>query len=335
MSKILLFGEALIRISPSAYQPFTNQVPTNLYYGGSEVNIARALQGFEQDTRLLTALPRNPIGKTFMNFLSSNHIDISAIQQLDNRLGIYFAQPPYGCRQGEITYDRDLTCLHYLKTDSIDFDALFDNVSIFHFSGITLALSKELRDITKLLIKEAKKREVLLSLDLNFRSHLIDPLEAKHVFSDFAKDIDICFGIEPLMLSESDTSFFDRSTASQEDIKKRMLDLTKAFDLQTIFHTSRLQDDWGRNSYQAYLYNKSAQFVVSKQITTPILERIGSGDAFVAGALYQLLQNAVPRDIVNFAVAAASLKCTIPGDNMFESPENVKKVLHQTNDIVR
>ncbi|MEQ9810149.1 sugar kinase [Streptococcus jiangjianxini] len=335
MSKVLLFGEALIRISPSASQTFTNQVQTNLYYGGSEVNIARALQGFKQDTRLLTALPNNQIGNTFMTFLSSNHIDVSAIQQLDHRLGIYFVQPPYGCRQGDITYDRDLSCLHYLRTNNIDFDALFDNVSIFHFSGITLALSNELRNMTKLLIKEAKKREVLLSLDLNFRSHLIDPLEAKRVFSEFAKDIDICFGIEPLMLSESDTSFFDRSMASLDDIKTRMVDLTKAFDLQTIFHTSRLQDEWGRNCYQAYLYNKSTEFAVSKKITTPILERIGSGDAFVAGALYQLLQNNHSQDVVDFAVAAASLKCTISGDNMFESPENVKKVLNQTNDIVR
>ena len=66
MSKILFFGEPLIRITPKENDYFADSISTKLFYGGSEVNTARALQGFGQDTKLLSALPNNPIGNSFL-----------------------------------------------------------------------------------------------------------------------------------------------------------------------------------------------------------------------------------------------------------------------------
>ena len=70
-------------------------------------------------------------------------------------------------------------------------------------------------------------------------------------------------------------------------------------------------------------------------MTTQLIERVGSGDAFVAGALYQLIQGKAAAETVDFAVASASLKCTIPGDNMFETVDTVNRVLNLSKDIVR
>ncbi|HFH8298448.1 TPA: sugar kinase [Streptococcus agalactiae] len=335
MSKILFFGEPLIRITPKENDYFADSISTKLFYGGSEVNTARALQGFGQDTKLLSALPNNPIGNSFLQFLKAQGIDTHSIQWVGERVGLYFLEDSFACRKGEVVYDRDHSSLHDFRINQIDFDQLFEGVSLFHFSGITLSLDESIQEITLLLLKEAKKREITISLDLNFRSKLISPKNAKILFSQFATFADICFGIEPLMVDSQDTTFFNRDEATIEDIKERMISLINHFDFQVIFHTKRLQDEWGRNHYQAYIANRKQEFVTSKEITTAVNQRIGSGDAFVAGALYQLLQHSDSKTVIDFAVASASLKCALEGDNMFETVTAVNKVLNQSKDIIR
>lgn len=81
-----------------------------------------------------------------------------------------------------MVYDRDHSSLHDFRINQIDFDQLFEGVSLFHFSGITLSLDESIQEITLLLLKEAKKREITISLDLNFRSKLISPKNAKILF---------------------------------------------------------------------------------------------------------------------------------------------------------
>lgn len=335
MPKILFFGEPLIRISPENTSHFSNACQSQLFYGGSEINIARALQGFGQATSIATALPNSTLGDTFCQFLQENHIDTSHIQRLGKRIGLYYLENSFGCRQGEVNYDRENSSLHDFSIDQIDFETFFKDVTLFHFSGITLTLSQSIREMLKTLIIEAKKREILISFDLNFRSHLIAPTKAKLLFSKFAEYADICFGIEPLMLNNDDTLFFDRETATTQDIETRMMQLIKHFRLGKIFHTTRSQDEWGRNHYQAYLATNQNEFIASQTVKTKVNQRVGSGDAFVAGVLYQLLQAADPIDMINFGVASASLKCTLEGDNMFEPVYRVHRVLNQATDIIR
>lgn len=118
-------------------------------------------------------------------------------------------------------------------------------------------------------------------------------------------------------------------------LKKRMNDLMDRYDFKAIFHTNRCSDHFGQNVYQAYLLNKDKQFYMSKELKTPVLQRIGSGDAFVAGALYQIFNNANYQNIVDFAVASGTYKCVVEGDNMFESVGTITSVLNQFEDIKR
>ncbi|MGT2933095.1 sugar kinase [Streptococcus catagoni] len=335
MTHILFFGEPLIRISPQDFNHFSNACPSKLFYGGSEVNIARSLQGFGLNTKLVTALPDTRLGDSFIQFLYENHINCDHIQRKGERIGLYFLENAFGPRQGEVIYDRSNSSLHDFNPEQLDFSHIFKDVSLFHFSGITLSLGQSIQEIILIFLKEAKKRGITISFDLNFRSHLISPKKAKELFSQFAGFADICFGIEPLMIDSQDYDFFKREEADDEAIKNRMLSLIETFHLKAIYHTSRGQDQLGRNSYQAYLATETKDFSISKQVTSPILERVGSGDAFVAGAIYQMMAKSDPKSILDFAVANAILKCTLEGDNMFESPEQVEKILNHTNDIIR
>ncbi|MEG0569968.1 MAG: sugar kinase [Erysipelotrichales bacterium] len=333
MSKILLFGEPLIRITPSHYEKLSNNVSSQIYYGGSEVNIARNMQGFGTHTSVFTAIPNDNIGTSFINFLNSNQIDTTSIQRCGDRLGMYYLINGYGVRNSEVYYDRKFTSINNIDVSLINFNQLFGGITHFHFSGITVAISAHVRNVLLVLLEEAKKRNIIVSMDLNLRTKMISIDDAKVEFSKFAKYADYCFGIDPIMKDENDINMFDRAHATDKLIEKRMMELQEKYHFKAVFHTLRNIDKNQMNTYSAYAY--SNQLYKSISLQTNILERVGSGDAFVAGALYQIMNNKSLQDIIDFAVASGTLKCTLNGDNMYESKETVIALLNNQIDISR
>ncbi|NEW63195.1 sugar kinase [Granulicatella sp. zg-ZJ] len=333
MTKVLFFGEPLIRITPIDYQSVSNGTLSTLYYGGSEINVACNLQSLGLPTKVLTALPKHDLGNRFLDFLKTRSIDTSAICYIGDRIGTYYTETGFGCRQTEVFYDRKHTSICDIKPDILDIDTLLQDVSHFHFSGITIALGENVRTTLLFILKEAKKRGITISIDLNLRTKLISILDAKKIFSTFAKYADYCFGIEPLMMNEKDLTMFDRENASIAQLQDRMQQLKEIYQFKTIFHTQRSTDENGQHIYKAYALGDT--FVESTPMKTTILDRIGSGDAFVSGAIYKLVTESNLVDTLNFGAASASLKCTIYGDNMTKSVSDIEKILATHKDIIR
>lgn len=333
MGKILFFGEPLIRITPQDFEPLQDGVRASIHYGGSEVNIACALQGFGLQTRLLTGLPQNRLGDSYLSFLQQHAIDTREICRIGKRIGVYYLENGFGCRQGEVTYDRSDTSVSEIELDMLDMDRLFDGVSHFHFSGISIAISQSCRNLLEQLLLEAQKRHVLISFDPNLRRNMISLQEAKKEFSHFAAYADYCFGIEPLMLDDQDTSLFDRDNATLYELEKRMRDLKEKFQFKAIFHTLRDLTEDGINHYQAFAFDGA--FHLSQTLKTRVLQRIGSGDAFVAGALYQLMNHSTMSETIHFAVAAGTFKCTIAEDYLHHPASQIYTLSAHPKDVSR
>ncbi|VIP45779.1 carbohydrate kinase, PfkB family [Streptococcus pneumoniae] len=333
MTKILLFGEPLIRISPLDATSIGDHVASSTYFGGSEINIACNLQALGISTKVFTALPANEIGDRFLTFLKQHQIDISSICRLGDRIGLYYLENGFGCRQSEVFYDRKHTSISQIRPNMLDMDSLFQGISHFHFSGITVAIGQEVRAILLLLLEEAKRRGIVVSMDLNLRTKMISVLEAKYEFSKFARFTDYCFGIDPLMIDDQNLEMFPRDSASLEKVENRMRLLKEAYGFKAIFHTLRSSDEQDKNVYQAYALEE--RFEESVQLKTAVYQRIGSGDAFISGALYQLLHHSSLKTTIDFAVASATLKCTLPGDHLSTSATSIENLLANAQDIIR
>ncbi len=333
MTKLLLFGEPLIRISPLDATSIGDHVASSTYFGGSEVNIACNLQALGVSTKVFTGLPANEIGDRFLTFLKQHQIDTSSICRLGDRIGLYYLENGFGCRQSEVFYDRKHTSISQILPDMLDMDSIFQEISHFHFSGITVAVGPEVRTILLLLLKEAKRRGIVISMDLNLRTKMISVLEAKYEFSKFARFADYCFGIDPLMIDEQNLQMFSRETASLDEVEKRMRQLKESYNFKAIFHTLRSSDEQDKNVYQAYALGES--FEESVQLKTAVYQRVGSGDAFISGALYQLINHSSLKTSIDFAVASATLKCTLPGDHLSTPAASIEKLLANTQDIIR
>lgn len=333
MTKILLFGEPLIRISPLDATSIGDHVASSTYFGGSEINIACNLQALGISTKVFTALPANEIGDRFLTFLKQHQIDTSSICRLGDRIGLYYLENGFGCRQSEVFYDRKHTSISQIRPNMLDMDSLFQGISHFHFSGITIAIGQEVRSILLLLLEEAKRRGIVVSMDLNLRTKMISVLEAKYEFSKFARFTDYCFGIDPLMIDDQNLEMFPRDSASLEEVENRMRLLKEAYGFKAIFHTLRSSDEQDKNVYQAYALEE--RFEESVQLKTAVYQRIGSGDAFISGALYQLLHHSSLKTTIDFAVASATLKCTLPGDHLSTSATSIENLLANAQDIIR
>ncbi|MCR1950332.1 sugar kinase [Clostridium sp. DSM 100503] len=333
MKKILFFGEPLIRITPVDYGKLGDNVMATLNYGGSEVNVAKALQGFGIETKILTGLPNDALGDGLIEYLNMFNIDTRNIFRVGNRIGLYYLEEGYGLKNNNIYYDRKNTSINDIQLEQIDVNSLFENITHFHFSGITASISQQVRVILEFLIMEAKKRNIVISMDLNLRRKMISIKDAKIKFSEFVEDVDYCFGIEPLLTYDEDFEMFNKENATVYDIKRRMEILKEKFKLKGIFHTDRKIDINQLNSYKAYCLIDD--FYESKLLTTPILDRVGSGDAFVAGALYGLINEMNPNDTINLGVASATYKCCIRGDNMYEKIFDVKALLDSQEYLIR
>ena len=333
MTKILLFGEPLIRISPLDATSIGDHVASSTYFGGSEINIACNLQALGISTKVFTALPANEIGDRFLTFLKQHQIDTSSICRLGDRIGLYYLENGFGCRQSEVFYDRKHTSISQIRPNMLDMDSLFQGISHFHFSGITVAIGQEVRTLLLLLLEEAKRRGIIVSMDLNLRTKMISVLEAKYEFSKFARFADYCFGIDPLMIDDQNLEMFPRDKASLKEVENRMRQLKEAYGFKAIFHTLRSSDEQDKNVYQAYALEE--RFEESVQLKTAVYQRVGSGDAFISGALYQLLHHSSLKTSIDFAVASATLKCTLPGDHLSTSETSIEKLLANAQDIIR
>ena len=333
MMKILLFGEPLIRISPLDATSIGDHVASSTYFGGSEINIACNLQALGISTKVFTALPANEIGDRFLTFLKQHQIDTSSICRLGDRIGLYYLENGFGCRQSEVFYDRKHTSISQIRPNMLDMDSLFQGISHFHFSGITVAIGQEVRTLLLLLLEEAKRLGIIVSMDLNLRTKMISVLEAKYEFSKFARFADYCFGIDPLMIDDQNLEMFPRDKASLKEVENRMRQLKEAYGFKAIFHTLRSSDEQDKNVYQAYALEE--RFEESVQLKTAVYQRVGSGDAFISGALYQLLHHSSLKTTIDFAVASATLKCTLPGDHLSTSETSIEKLLANAQDIIR
>jgi 2-dehydro-3-deoxygluconokinase len=86
--------------------------------------------------------------------------------------------------------------------------------------------------------------------------------------------------------------------------------------LQYIALTARQAHHASHHSYKGFLYTEEIMFESALQNIPQIVDRIGTGDAFMAGLIYALLQDQPDKQYaVDFAVASAAMKHTVYGDH--------------------
>lgn len=332
MAKVVTLGEIMMRLSTTGFQRFAQASSMELCYGGAEANVAASLAQFGHQVAFVTKLPENALGDAAVKTLAGLGIDCSHIARGGNRLGIYFLEQGASVRPSSVIYDRAGSSFTEAVPSEFDFDEIFAGADLFHISGITPVLGQESGELARYAVKKAKEHGVKISMDLNYRAKLWNAgvEEKQKLLTELIFYADICFG-NPLdaakclgySVPEVDLLNCDYEVCVSEEQMKKMAD---AYHLEAVITTLRESISASDNGWSARIYTKEGLYTGSRYLLH-IVDRVGGGDSFAAGCLHGFLKSMAPSDVLEFGIAAAAIKHTIPGDINYASEQEILQLM--------
>ena len=333
--KIIGFGDYLIHFSPFGNERFMQADSMRMSFTGAEANVCAALALWGEDVSFITRVPKNALSEKSLMFLRSFGIDTRHIARGGKRMGLYFLENGASVRPSQVIYDRMDSGFTEAMADDFDISAILDGADTFYLTGITPALSENLLDCALAFCKEAKRRNIRVVLDVNFRPTLLTVEKAGENLRRLAPFITHLIGNEEhlKMLLGIESAF------GEDSRKHRLRDIaTQTRGILGIPHIAvtvrRTLSASDAVTSAAYLCGE--EFSVSPEYHTHVVDRVGSGDAFSAGLIYGLAKGYSVTDTVGFAAASCALKHTVTNDINFSSPDEIEKLMkHGASDVRR
>ncbi|MDR9416047.1 MAG: PfkB family carbohydrate kinase, partial [Gracilimonas sp.] len=106
MSKVVTFGEIMLRLSPPGFLRFSQANSFDVIYGGGESNVAVSLANYGIPVEFVTRLPNNDIGECALMEMRKRNVGTNHIVRGGERLGIYFLETGAVSRGSKVVYDR-------------------------------------------------------------------------------------------------------------------------------------------------------------------------------------------------------------------------------------
>lgn len=337
-NKIVTFGELLLRFSKPEHMRLTQGDFFTSKYGGSEANVAVSLASLCDNVEYVTRLPDNAIGYAATQNLMQLGVDTRHVLYGGTRIGTYYLEPAAGMRASKVIYDRNGSAYSELKPGMIPWRTILKDASVLHVSGITAAISQNAADATFEALDIADEMGVKVSFDINYRKNLwkygADPRatlkrmlnRCDMMFGD-AIEFEWIFQRKQPPFTAIDTHFemqMDEYGAWFEDIHREFP------RCQHWLMGMRNMVASSHHTLTALLWT-NGHLLQAPIIDIPdVVDPVGVGDAFMAGLLHSLPAFADNKQLVlNYSLAAAALKNTIPGDYNLTNDEEIMDVVNQ------
>ncbi|MCH3992561.1 MAG: sugar kinase [Prevotella sp.] len=333
-TKIVTFGEIMLRLSKPGYLRLTEGHLFEGHYGGSEANVAVSLAILGDDVEYVTRVPQNPIGDAALMHLRQFGLDVSHVVRGGDRLGTYYFERGAAMRNSMVVYDRKGSSFYSLERGMIPWDKIFQGAAFFHCSGITCAISRDAMDTTFDALRKAKELGVHITADINYRTNLwkfgLDPRDVLYRMLQYSEMIfgdqnewEVASGVPQIPFTAKDSHFkIDRNAYTEyfhkmhklfPRCKKMVLALRNQLSSRHHILTGLLYDVEQDHLYTSRIYD-----------IQPIIDPMGVGDAFVAAYLHAFVKCSGDnqRDL-DFSLSASALKNTITGDQNLVSEQEI------------
>jgi 2-dehydro-3-deoxygluconokinase len=339
MTDLVTFGETMLRLSPPEGERLATARELDARAGGAESNVAVAGAALGIETAWLSKLPDSPLGRRIVHELRGHGVtpEIAWDDSDDARLGTYYLEPGGAPRGTDVLYDRADAAITTVESEELHTETVAD-ADYCYTSGITPALSDAAAETTAALLAAAQEAGTTTAFDLNYRSKLWSPAEAKAGYESLFPDIDVLVAAERDAANvlgrdgsgsassggDSDSSAAgdsDSSAAGDSDssaAERVARGLARDFDFETVLVT---RGDEGALA----LHDGTVSEQPAYEADT--LDPIGTGDAFVGGFLAKRARGGDVETALAWGAATAALKRTVAGDLAVVTAEEVREVL--------
>ncbi len=326
MSRIVCFGEIMLRLNPEGYRRFVQVEEMEATYGGGEANVSVSLANYGHDAAYVTKLPEHEIGQSAVNSLRRYGVDTSLIVRGGPRVGIYFCEKGASQRGSKVIYDRAGSSIALAKREDFDWDKILDGADWFHFTGITPAIGGELPEICLDALKKCREKGITVSCDLNYRGKMWTREKAGEVMSKLVPYVDVCIANEEdaadvfgIRAEGTDVAGGKLNKEGYVSVAQQLMD---RFGCKKVAITLRGSISANDNNWAGMLYD-GEKACFSKNYLIHIVDRVGGGDSFGGGLIHALLKGWDNQSVIEYAVAASCLKQTIEHDYNLVSEKEV------------
>ena len=295
---VLSLGEVMVQLNSFSKGPLRHANLFERHVAGSESNVIIGMSRLGLSCGFLTAVGNDEFGKSVISTLRSENVDIRGIK-INNELptAVYFVQRGFPVPgKTDVVYYRKGSAFSALMPDDID-PTCFQDLKLFHVSGITPALSKNCKDSALRAIELAKNNGALISFDTNIRKKLLpNPEIAKECLTAFISRADY------LITGKADLDYIFPDLTLNEQ-----LDALKKIDPKNKMIVLKM----GKEGSSLYVEGNFFHFDGYK---TEVVDEMGAGDAFDAAFLSLMLLGKDFQTAMNFANAAGALVVGSKGD---------------------
>ncbi len=305
----LALGEIMLRLSPPNNERIVRGDIFEKSAGGSELNVASGISFLGLRTGIITKLPRNEIGAFIRNrvrYCGVSDDYIAFDDSGEGRLGLYYYENGAHPRKPSVVYDRKHSSINTLTLAEVPEES-YANTRLFHTSGITLALGQQTESVATELMKRFRAGGAKISFDVNYRANLWGEADARRSIERVLPFVDILF------VSEETSRRMFQKTGDLSEIMRSYCD---DYGVSIVATTQRTIVSPKVHHFTSTIYSREeGRFYTEPPYENiEVVDRIGSGDAYVAGVLFGLLKFGSVRKALEFGNAASAIKNTISGD---------------------
>ena len=311
---IACFGEIVLRMGvPHGEMPL--QSPRlDLYVGGAEANVAVGLSALGNRVAMIGAVPAGALGDGALDRMRGHGVDTRLVARPAGRMGLYYHLPGGPMRSDEVVYDRADSAFAQMRPGDWDWDRLLAEVGWLHVSGVTPALGEQSAAATLDAVRAARAAGIGISFDGNWRGRLWERWNSDPAATlrPIVAESTVLFG------NHRDASLLLGREFSGEGADRRRdaaLAMLEAFPkLETIASTARHIVEPAKHELAARIDTRDDQAQTAAVTISPVVDRIGTGDAFAVGVLDALLAGKPLLATAEAGLAAAAIAHGVRGD---------------------
>ena len=318
---IIGLGEVMLRLSPPNKEKISQSETFEKNAGGSELNVVSGAAMLGARSAIITKVPKNKMGHFIRNKIRYGNVSDDYLiydYSDDKRLGIYYYESGVYPRKSSVIYDRARSSMCSLRLNELP-DDIYEKTKVFHVSSITLAIDEGLRADTLEMIKRFHDAGALISFDVNYRAALWSEEEARPVIENVFNYVDLLF------VSEETSRRMLQRTGTLEEI---MQGYANDYGCKLVATTRREAISPTRHNFNSKILFEGEFYEEHPYKEIEVIDRIGSGDAYLAGVLYGLIKD---RDIVRaleVGNALSAVKNTVQGDMSASSIDEIRQVIN-------
>lgn len=325
---LITFGEIMLRLSPPRHERITDGDIFEKRAGGAELNVASGVALLGLRTGIISKLPANKLGtflKNRIRFVGVSDDYLIYDESPEARLGLYYYEMGAAPRKPTIVYDRKESSATRIRLEEIPSE-VYTSARMFHTSGISLAICPQMRDVAIELMKRFKEGGALISFDVNYRANLWSEEESRETIKKILPLVDILFVSE-----ESSRRMFQKTGTLHEMMKS----YCEEYDVKIVATTQRTVISPRKHNFTSTIYSaENDTFYTERPYENiDVIDRIGSGDAYVGGVLFGLLKYGDPEQAMRFGNATSSVKNTIPGDLPGSDLHEIERIIQEHNAV--